>query len=135
MSYKYKSEFDFQISIIFFLLFVLVFAFFFFLKLMGGAGSHYSDGTRVGTLTKFSHKGLIFKSWEGQLVLGGVATNSDGNAVANTFDFSATDEDVIKNLNDALNQEKRVKVTYHQYLIKPLQIESDYVIDKIEVVK
>jgi hypothetical protein len=32
----------------------------------------YSDGTRVGTLTKLSRKGYIFKTHEGQLMTGGM---------------------------------------------------------------
>ena len=44
----------------------------------------YSEGERVGTLIKFSKKGLYCKTWEGSLNLGQI----DSNGQAQTFDFS-----------------------------------------------
>ena len=37
-----------------------------------GCGN-YSNGNRVGNITKFSEKGIIWKTWEGQLHLGGIS--------------------------------------------------------------
>jgi len=36
----------------------------------------YSEGTRAGQLIKFSEKGVIFKTYEGELNLGGLRTNN-----------------------------------------------------------
>jgi hypothetical protein len=33
-----------------------------------GCAATYSDGDRAGIVTKWSHKGFIHKSWEGQLL-------------------------------------------------------------------
>jgi hypothetical protein len=43
------------------------------------AWGEYSQGSRVGIITKFSEKGFLFKTWEGQLNLGGITTSTDNN--------------------------------------------------------
>ncbi len=64
----------------------------------------YSDGFRSGELIKFSHKGIVFKTWEGEISQG-----MTGNKI---FTFSVLDGDaeVIKKLKDL--QGEYVKVTY-----------------------
>ncbi|MEP0262713.1 6-phosphogluconate dehydrogenase [Dokdonia sp.] len=64
----------------------------------------YSEGTRSGELIKFSYKGAIAKTWEGEI--------SQGISGAQIFSFSVLDkeEDVIQKLKDY--QGKYVKVTY-----------------------
>src|SRR5262245_59606988 len=47
----------------------------------------YSEGERVGVIVKFSHKGVIWKSWEGEMHLGGARAGGDG-AVPNLWHFS-----------------------------------------------
>jgi uncharacterized protein YxeA len=66
----------------------------------------YSEGYRAGELIKFSHKGLMFKTWEGEL--------SQGVSEAQRFEFSVEDnqEEVIKSLKDL--QGKMVKLTYKE---------------------
>lgn len=74
----------------------------------------YSDGTRTGQLTKFSEKGLIWDTHEGELLMGGVATNSDGGAMANIFEFSTIDQAVIDTL--LANPGAKCTLTYTEYL-------------------
>tara|TARA_R110002020_G_scaffold333885_4_gene549288 strand:- start:275 stop:643 length:369 start_codon:yes stop_codon:yes gene_type:complete len=64
----------------------------------------YSEGTRAGELIKFSHKGVIVKTWEGQI--------SQGISGAQIFDFSVLDknDDVIEKLKEY--QGSYVKLTY-----------------------
>lgn len=64
----------------------------------------YSEGERTGELIKFSHKGYIFKTYEGEI--------SKGIAGVQLFRFSVLDSDqeVIAALNAA--QGKYVKVHY-----------------------
>jgi hypothetical protein len=52
----------------------------------------YSEGVRSGQLIKFSHKGMLFKTWEGEI--------SQGISGAQIFSFSVLDKDkkVISNL-------------------------------------
>ncbi|NHM01281.1 6-phosphogluconate dehydrogenase [Flavobacterium difficile] len=64
----------------------------------------FSDGIRTGELIKFSHKGYIFKTWEGEL--------SQGLSGSQKFAFSVMDNqpEVIEQLK--ANQGKFVKVEY-----------------------
>lgn len=64
----------------------------------------FSDGIRTGELIKFSHKGYIFKTWEGEL--------SQGLSGSQKFAFSVMDNqpEVIQQLK--INQGKFVRIEY-----------------------
>ena len=66
----------------------------------------YSDGSRSGELIKFSHKGMIVKTWEGQI--------SQGLSGAHIFQFSVMDqeEEVIRKLKEY--QGAYVKLEYEE---------------------
>lgn len=58
----------------------------------------YSEGTRAGVLIKFSRKGFIFKTYEGELNIGGmgnVPNTAQGNVIWN---FSVKDQAVADKL-------------------------------------
>ncbi|MDT0295653.1 6-phosphogluconate dehydrogenase [Mesonia ostreae] len=64
----------------------------------------YSKGTRAGELIKFSNRGVIVKTWEGEI--------SQGISGAQIFTFSVLDqeEEVIEKLNTY--QGEYVELTY-----------------------
>ena len=64
----------------------------------------YSDGVRSGELIKISHKGVLIKTWEGEI--------SQGISGAQIFTFSVLDKDqeVIDKLQEYQGQ--YVKVNY-----------------------
>ena len=66
----------------------------------------FSEGYRSGELIKFSNKGVLVKTWEGEL--------SQGISGAQIFEFSVQDdnEEVIQKLIDL--QGAYVKVTYKE---------------------
>ena len=66
----------------------------------------YSEGVRSGELIKISHKGVMVKTWEGEI--------SQGISGAQIFSFSVEDneEQVIKDLQEF--QGRYVKVTYKE---------------------
>jgi len=66
----------------------------------------YSEGYRAGELVKFSHKGVLFKTWEGEI--------SQGVSEAQIFSFSVEDgeKEVIKDLQDF--QGESVKLMYKE---------------------
>lgn len=101
---------------------------------INGAGANYSEGERTGVVYKMSHKGLLWKSWEGAMNLGGVAQGEGGAAIPNQFNFSVTDQDVVKQLQEASVSGKRIQVQYTQYFIGPVSIDTQYVIHKVEVI-
>lgn len=77
-------------------LFALVYAFIYFVP--------YSEGVRSGELIKISNKGVLVKTWEGQI--------SQGISGAQIFSFSVLDKDaaVIEKLKDY--QGEYVKLSY-----------------------
>lgn len=66
----------------------------------------FSKGTRSGELIKFSNKGVIFKTWEGEI--------SQGISGTNIFRFSVEDKDdkIIEKLKDY--QGRYVKIEYKE---------------------
>jgi hypothetical protein len=72
----------------------------------------YSEGFRAGLLQKFSRKGTIFKTYEGELVLSSVSGRSDVVIASEKFFFSVTDQELAHNL-DTL-QGRNVIVHYRQ---------------------
>ncbi|USX12887.1 hypothetical protein NHH82_25665 [Oxalobacteraceae bacterium OTU3REALA1] len=88
----------------------------------------YSDGERAGYLQKFSTRGWICKTWEGEILL----TSMPG-AIPEKFEFSVRDENVAKQLTDATG--KRVILSYSQHKGVPTQCfgETEYYITKVQV--
>lgn len=93
------------ISLAFFILLVGVYVYwsFFFT---------YSDGTRTGMLQKFSRKGTMFKTYEGELILSSVQSNKNVAIASEKFLFSVVNEDVALQLEKL--QGKMVDVHYQE---------------------
>lgn len=58
----------------------------------------YSDGYRAGLLQKVSHKGTIFKTYEGEMILSSVQSNANVALASEKFFFSVPDENVAQKL-------------------------------------
>jgi len=67
----------------------------------------YSSGERAGWVQKFSHKGWVCKTWEGELAL----VSLPGSSVEK-FLFTVNDETVAKELSAATG--KRVTLHYEE---------------------
>ena len=116
-------------SIIAVLLFALVSAY----ATMGS----YSEGFRVGNVIKLSHKGMVFKTWEGQLDQGYITQNVDG---INTrlWDFSVhnSDEAARQAIDKAITQNRKVKLYYKEKFIRVFFLgDTKYYIYKVEEVR
>ena len=92
----------------------------------------YSDGNRTGLLQKFSHKGNLFKTYEGELILSSVQTTAGVGLASEKFLFSVADDSLAKKM---MNFEGH-KVTVH-YLQKnstlPWRGESEYMVDEVTI--
>lgn len=85
----------------------------------------YSEGVRSGELIKFSSKGMVFKTYEGEL--------SQGISGAQIFSFSVLDSDekVISDLKDL--EGHYVKLTYiERYKTFPWWGDSKYFIKNVK---
>lgn len=75
---------------------------------------NYSNGERVGFLTKFSHKGMIWKSWEGTLNLTQTGMNSSGDPFAFSLDNDRNQDALVARLDSAATFGWKVKLRYHE---------------------
>jgi hypothetical protein len=67
----------------------------------------YSDGDRIGYVQKFSHKGWVCRTWEGELAM----TPVPGSA-PEIFAFTARDKSVVKRIQEA--EGKKVALHYKE---------------------
>jgi hypothetical protein len=81
----------------------------------------YSKGERIGYVQKFSEKGWLCKTWEGELQMLPVP-----GAVPEKFLFSVRDKAVIGKINSSLG--KKVSLNYEQHKGIPTNCfgESEY---------
>jgi hypothetical protein len=95
----------------------------------------YSQGNRAGRLIKFSKKGFIFKTYEGELNLGGVTNATNGNIMMNyMWDFSVVNNDVADSLSRL--EGKDVRLHYKEKLCRlPWRGDTKFVVDNVEVIK
>lgn len=94
----------------------------------------YSEGARVGTVSKFSHKGYVSKTWEGELATSNFKQDANGR-LGNTFAFSAQNDAVIQKLEEARDNEQQVKLQYKQTVSHfPWARDSNYIIVDVQPV-
>ncbi len=128
---RFSRKFWIYTALIFVLIFSLVVYFRYYFV--------YSEGTRVGILYKFSKKGTLFKTYEGEMMLPGYS-RSGLEASTKTFYFSVTDEALAQKLME--NQGDELEIHYNNYnngLIwrgddYPSQ-EGQYIVDRLVKVK
>lgn len=74
---------------------------------------NYSNGERIGFITKFSNRGIVCKSWEGEMNI-----TQTGMNTSSTFQFSVDndreDPTIIKTLDSAANLGWKTKIVYHE---------------------
>jgi hypothetical protein len=88
----------------------------------------YSRGERAGYVQKFSEKGWICKTWEGELAM----VNLPG-AAQEKFQFSVRDDAVAQRIER--NMGRRVSLTYEQHRGIPTSCfgETDYFVTNVRL--
>jgi hypothetical protein len=59
----------------------------------------YSEGYRAGLLQKFSHKGMLFKTYEGEMILSSVSSTNNVALASEKFFFTLTNKSLIRQLD------------------------------------
>ena len=91
----------------------------------------YSNGSRAGQLIKISDKGVVIKTYEGQLSLGGITTDEGGANFGNVWEFSVADEAVYQELQNLRG--KQVVVTYEEkYTTLPWRGDTKYIVVEVK---
>jgi hypothetical protein len=123
-----KSKFR-KFAFIFFISLIAIWFIYYFV-----CGLTYSEGTRSGILTKVSKKGYVFKTYEGELNIGGL-NQGDGTIMPlYIFKFSVRDKEVYNQLESS--EGKKIVLHYKQ-VIKNFfwQGETDYFVYQVSAVK
>ncbi len=94
----------------------------------------YSEGSRAGVLMKFSKRGYVFKTYEGELNTGGVGNIANTAQVNQVWNFSVKEEGFADTLH--FYEGKKV-ILFYQQKIKhlPWQGETDYFVNRVQEVK
>ena len=105
-----------------------------FLLLIWACSWTYSEGTRAGQLIKISKKGVVLKTNEGELNMGGLRVGAANDGLeGNLWQFSILDEDVLNELQ--ASEGKRVKLTYKErYRSMPWQGDTNYFVVAVETI-
>lgn len=103
-----KSKFKKILRISFFIMLLISIAYVFI------CGISYSEGTHSGVLYKVSKKGFVFKTYEGELNLGGFS-EGDGTVMSQKiWNFSVKEKDMFDKLTSF--QGKRVVVNFKEVI-------------------
>ena len=88
----------------------------------------YSEGNRAGVVIKFSKKGFIFKTHEGELNMGGVNNLVNTAQVNQIWEFSVLDKSIADSLMKM--EGKRVSLHYQERIKNlPWQGDTKYFVD------
>jgi len=94
----------------------------------------YSEGYRAGLLQKFSRKGVIFKTYEGEMILSSVSSSANVAIASEKFLFSVINKSLVRQL-DTIQGEN---VIVH-YIQKNGSVfwrgDSEYLVDSIKLKK
>jgi hypothetical protein len=87
----------------------------------------FSKGERAGYITKFSSKGWVCKTWEGELTMALVP-----GTVPEKFQFSVRDDVLAQRITSSMG--KRVSMTYEQHKGVPTNCfgETEYFVTDIK---
>jgi hypothetical protein len=92
----------------------------------------YSEGYRAGLLQKFSSKGTIFKTYEGEMILSSVSSNRDVAIASEKFQFTLANKDLVRQF-DTL-QGSTVIVHYKQKNATLFwRGDSPYLVDSVKI--
>ena len=90
----------------------------------------YSDGERAGYIQKFSRKGWLCKTWEGEIamvVMPGIQSDK--------FEFTVRDDAVAEQINRTIG--KRVALVYEQHRGLPTSCfgDTEYFVTQVKVLE
>jgi hypothetical protein len=90
----------------------------------------YSSGDRAGYVQKFSRKGWLCKTWEGEM-----AVITTAATMQEKFYFTVKNDAVAARINDTLG--KRVALTYKQHVGIPTSCfgDTEYFVTDVKVVE
>lgn len=93
-------------------------------------------GKKIGRIVKLSMQGMVYKTWEGELIRGGL---NDGNGSFGTsFHFTVEDEEMAQKAMDAFFNQYEVIIDYRREFIHSItrsESSDAYFVENITRVK
>ncbi len=89
----------------------------------------YADGERVGILQKFSRKGWVCKTYEGELALYVIS-----GVTPQIWNYTVRDAAVAARMNNALGQRVRLHYTEHRGIPSSCFGDTGYFVDSVQPV-
>ena len=92
----------------------------------------YSEGYRAGLLQKFSSKGALFKTYEGEMILSSVSSNRDVALASEKFLFSMTNKSLVRQF-DTLQGD--IVIVHYRQKNGTLfwRGDSEYLVDSVKI--
>jgi len=90
----------------------------------------YSEGERAGIVQKFSHKGWVFKTWEGELAMSIVP-----GVTPTIWDFSVRDPRVAEQVAAAAGRRVSLHYTEHRGVPTTVFAETPYYVDRVRLIE
>ena len=89
----------------------------------------YADGERVGILQKFSRKGWVCKTYEGELALYVIS-----GVTPQIWNYTVRDPAIAQRMNDMLGQRVRLHYTEHRGIPTSCFGDTGYFVDGVQPV-
>ena len=95
---------------------------------LGALGISYSEGDRAGYLQKFSRRGWVCKTYEGELAM----TTVPGTAPT-IWAFSVRDDSIAQQVNAAIGRKVVLHYTEHRGVPTSCFGQTDYYVDGVRI--
>jgi hypothetical protein len=90
----------------------------------------YSEGYRAGLLQKFSSKGTVFKTYEGEMILSSVSSTKDVALASEKFYFTLINKELVRSFD--MLQGQNIIVHYKQKNgVLFFRGDSEYLVDSV----
>lgn len=90
-----------------------------------------SEGAKIGRIVKLANEGIFSKTYEGELIRGGITDGS--GSFGNSFHFTIEDPQLINIAKDAMEKQHEVVMYYHvegiSSTFRSANMEPHFVID------
>lgn len=88
-------------------------------------------GEKIGSITRLNRQGVFCKTWEGEIIRGGLNTGS--GVMGQAFHFTIEDDSLAKEVEKYMNSQQEVKITYKREGVTWCRSDSqDVFLSKIE---
>ena len=94
-----------------------------------------SNGEKIGIIVKLAKEGMIIKTQEGELIRGGMSSAS--GTVGKSFHFTVENQSMLPIIEQAMNEQKQVKIKYHQEFATLWRTETgdNTFVDQVEIIQ